>query len=87
MFFNSYGNYHYNYYNGNQSQPTAPVSYFNRRPSEEYEIDLAELFRAIRRKGLLIIATTLAVAIPSSVWILSQPPLYEGKVEILVEPP
>ncbi|HIK37053.1 MAG: Wzz/FepE/Etk N-terminal domain-containing protein, partial [Geminocystis sp.] len=47
----------------------------------------AELFRAIRRKGLLIIATTLAVAIPSSVWILSQPPLYEGKVEILVEPP
>ncbi|MCS7149108.1 MAG: capsular biosynthesis protein, partial [Geminocystis sp.] len=33
------------------------------------------------------IATTLAVAIPSSVWILSQPPLYEGKVQILVEFP
>jgi len=53
---------------------------------DEDEIDISELLRLIRRRGLIIMGTTAALAISLSAWVLSKPPVYQGTVKLLVEP-
>ncbi|WP_330203120.1 GumC family protein [Cyanobacterium sp. Dongsha4] len=50
------------------------------------EIDIGELIRLLRRRGLIILGTTIALASSLSAWILAKPTVYEGTATLLVEP-
>lgn len=71
-----------------QNQEPNKLIYLNSPNSsdDEDEIDLGELFRLLRRRGLIIIGTTVALTTVLSSWILSKPPVYQGKFKLLVEP-
>lgn len=71
-----------------QSQEPNKLIYLN-SPNindDEDEIDIGELFRLLRRRGLIIIGTTVALTAILSSWILSKPPVYQGSFQLLVEP-
>lgn len=71
----------------NQSPPPNKLVYINSNEIEnDDEIDLSELLRLIRRRGLIILGTTIALATTLSTWVLSKPPVYQGSVKLLVEP-
>jgi uncharacterized protein involved in exopolysaccharide biosynthesis len=71
-----------------QNQEPNKLIYLNSPNSsdDEDEIDLGELLRLIRRRGLIIIGTTVALTTVLSSWILSKPPVYQGSFKLLVEP-
>lgn len=70
-----------------QNQPPNKLVYLNSNDiDDDDEIDISELLRLIRRRGLIIMGTTAALAISLSAWVLSKPPVYQGSVKLLVEP-
>jgi polysaccharide biosynthesis transport protein len=71
-----------------QSQEANKLIYLNSPniDEEDDDIDISELFRFLRRRGLIIIGTTIALTTVLSSWILSKPPIYQGNFQLLVEP-
>lgn len=71
-----------------QNQEPNKLVYLNSNISDDDddEINISELLRVFRRRGLIIIGTTLTLVTALSTWILLQPPVYEGKFKLLVEP-
>ncbi|MBL1208868.1 polysaccharide biosynthesis tyrosine autokinase [Geminocystis sp. GBBB08] len=72
-----------------QNQEANKLRYLNSNipdKNDDDDIDLSELIRLFRRRGLIIIGTTITLAAALSTWILIKPPVYEGKFQLLVEP-
>jgi capsular exopolysaccharide synthesis family protein len=74
--------------NGNGSQPQSVPVIYAAQPyeSDEDELNLGQVFAAIRRRALLITGVTIAVTSAALIWALTRTPQYEGKFELLVEP-
>ncbi len=74
--------------NGNGSQPQSVPVVYAAQPyeSDEDELNLGQVFAAIRRRALLITGVTIAVTSAALVWALTRTPQYEGRFELLVEP-
>lgn len=72
--------------NGNQPQSVPVIYAAQPYESDEDELNLGQVFAALRRRMLLIAGVTIAVTSAALVWSLTRTPQYEGKFQLLVEP-
>ncbi|GAB4386244.1 MAG: polysaccharide biosynthesis tyrosine autokinase [Elainellaceae cyanobacterium] len=64
--------------------PTANVSFPNEN-TDEGGLDFGKLWAILRRRALLIAGVTTAVTLGAGVMASSEPPVYEGNFEILIQ--
>jgi polysaccharide biosynthesis transport protein len=75
--------------NGKHSQPSLPV-YTNSLPNNVHQsdddLDLRQLLTIVRRRIVTIGSVAISVGVGMGFWTFTQPPRYEGKFRLLVEP-
>lgn len=67
-------------------EPNKIIALNSNNFNDDDEIDLSEITRIIRRRGLAILVTTIALGGALSSWVLLKPSVYEAKFQLLVEP-
>ncbi|MGI0483711.1 GumC family protein, partial [Geminocystis sp. CENA526] len=71
---------------GQLVQEPKQIISLNSNNFDDDEIDIGQILSIIKRRGSVIIGTTITLAGLLSSWILVKPPVYQGTFQLLVEP-
>jgi capsular exopolysaccharide synthesis family protein len=72
--------------NGHFSQPLPPLEQ-TRAIEDEEEIDLHQLLNILKRRWFTVVGVAVSVTAAVGLWSFQQEPIYEGKFQLLMEPP